>query len=425
MIYTIKKGDTLFKISNTFNIPLETLIEVNGLTQPDNLAVGQNIFIPTNNPTPTNTYTIVAGDTMYNISTRLGIPLSELIKANPQIQNPNYIEVGQIINIPSNKRTIEVNGYAIANINIDTLRKTLPNLTYLSIFSYQAKPDGSLYILYEDNLIREARNAQVAPIMVVTNISEEGGFSSDLASTILNNDNLSNILINNIISTLNAKNYYGVDIDFEYIYPQDRVAYINFLSKLKERLVANNKTLSVAVAPKYRDNQQGILYEAHDYAAIGEIADRVIIMTYEWGYMYGEPMAISPLADVEAVISYAVTRIPSEKILMGMPNYAYDWILPYEQGRPATAITNTRALEIALENNADIMFDNRAQAPYFTYTNNGINHIVWFEDARSIQARISLVDKYNLAGLSYWTINNYFPVNWAVVNNTYNISKVL
>ena len=139
MIYTIKKGDTLFKISNTFNIPLETLIEVNGLTKPDNLAVGQNIFIPTNNPTPTNTYTIVAGDTMYNISTRLGIPLSELIKANPQIQNPNYIEVGQVINIPSNKRTIEVNGYAIANINIDTLRKTLPNLTYLSIFSYQSK----------------------------------------------------------------------------------------------------------------------------------------------------------------------------------------------------------------------------------------------------------------------------------------------
>lgn len=426
MIYTIKNGDTLFSIARAYNIPLEELIRVNGLETPDRLAVGQNIFIPTSSPINSNTYTVVTGDTMYKIARQFGISLNQLILANPQIVNPNYIEVGQIINIPtSTKRSIEVNGYAIANISNDTLNKTLPYLTYLSLFSYQAKPDGTLTPLYEENLINTARANNVAPVMVVTNISSEGGFSSDLASTILNNQNISESLINNIINTLNDKNYYGVDIDFEYIYPKDKEAYNNFLRRLKTKLTPLGKTLSVAVAPKYRDNQAGILYEAHDYSTIGEIADRVIIMTYEWGYLYGEPMAISPLADVEAVISYAVTRIPSEKILMGMPNYAYDWTLPYKQGTSATAITNSRALEIALDNNADIMFDNRAQAPYFTYRVNNIEHIVWFEDARSIEARARLVDKYNLAGLSYWTINNFFPVNWTVITNMYNITKVL
>lgn len=424
MLYTIKAGDTLYKIAKAYGTTIETLIEVNGLTRPNDLAIGQNIWIPSSSTT--STYTVKNGDTMYMIARRYGISLDSLINANPQISNPNIIQVGQVINIPDTRPTIEVNGYAIANINEMTLERTLPSLTYLSIFSYQAKPDGSLTPLYEENLIAQARRANVAPNMVVTNIGQSGGFDSDLARTILNNPQIQATFIDNIISTATTKNYYGVDIDFEYLYPEDRESYISFLRTLKSRLIPIGKALSVAVAPKYRDNQSGILYEAHDYRAIGEIADRVIIMTYEWGYVYGEPMAISPLSEVEAVISYAVTRIPSNKILMGMPNYAYDWTLPWMEGTSANTITNTRALELALDTGATIKFDDKAQAPYFNYTDsNGKNHIVWFDDARSINARLDLVNKYNLAGVSYWTINNYYPINWNVLNAKFNVKKVI
>ena len=262
--------------------------------------------------------------------------------------------------------------------------------------------------------------------MVLTNIGESGGFDSDLGRIILNNPQVQETLINNIINTATAKNYYGVDVDFEYLYPEDREAYITFLRNLKNRLSAINKTLSVAVAPKYRDTQEGLLYEAHDYKAIGEIADRVIIMTYEWGYVYGEPMAISPLSEVEAVISYAVTRIPSTKILMGMPNYAYDWAIPWKQGDVARTITNTRALEIAIENSVDIMFDQKAQAPYFNYIDSdNLNRVVWFDDPRSIDARLNLVSKYNLAGISYWTINNFYAPNYSVLSEKYDVSKLI
>ena len=425
MIYTVKNGDTLYNIASQYGTTVENLVSINGLTRPNDLAIGQNLWIPTNSNNA-RTYTVVQGDTMYKIANRLGITLEELIRVNPQISNPDYIQVGQIINIPNTKRNIEVNGYAIANISQSVLNRTLPYLTYLSIFSYQALPNGGLTNLYEDSLIESARQNQVSPTMVVTNIGESGGFDSELASIILNNQNTQNTFINNIISTATAKNYNGIDIDFEYLYPSDREAYNTFLRNLKAKLTPLNLPLSVAVAPKYRDNQQGILYEAHDYKAIGEIANRVIIMTYEWGYVYGEPMAISPLREVEAVISYAVTRIPSNKILMGMPNYAYDWAIPFVMGTAANTITNTRALEIALENGATINFDSTAQAPYFNYTdNNGQNRVVWFEDARSIESRLNLVNKYNLAGVSYWTINNFFPVNWTVLNSMFNITKVL
>lgn len=418
MIYIVKRGDTLYSIAKMYNTTTDQLTQSNGLTKPDQLVIGQSLWIP-----PTTLYTVVRGDSLYKIANRFGVTIEELTRAN-NITNPNYIEVGQTITIPSNKNTIEVNGYAIANISENTLNKTLPYLTYLSVFSYQLLPDGNLTPLYEQNIVDSALNSQTTPVMVITNIGKERGFDSNLARQILQNENLQKQLFDNIIVILSDKKYKGVDIDFEYLYPEDKDLYVQFLQRLKTILLPTNTPLSVAVAPKYSDNQQGILYESHDYRRIGEVVDRVIIMTYEWGYIYGEPMAISPLREVERVISYATTRIPSKKILMGMPNYAYSWKIPYRQGSVADTISNTRALEIAIEKGATINFDTRAQSPYFNYIDDdGNNRVIWFDDARSISSRLNLVNKYRLAGVSYWTINNYYNVNWQILSSMFNIVK--
>ncbi len=422
MIYTVKRGDTLYDIANQFGTSADALARVNNISNPNNLSVGRNLFIPLERIT---TYTVKSGDSLYSIARANGIPLNTLNNANPQITNPGRINIGDVINIPDMRETIEVNGYAIPTIQQSVLSSTLPYLTYLSPFSYNATAQGTLSSLSDERLIDSARASSVAPIMVVTNISSEGGFDGNIAHEIFTNPTAQTNLISAIISTLTAKNYYGVDIDFEYLLPEDRDNYTNFLRALKAELGKINKPLSVAVAPKNRDNQPGSLYQAHDYKAIGEIADRVIIMTYEWGYVYGEPQAISPYPEIERVIAYAVTRIPANKILMGMPNYAYDWTLPYTPGTSARTITNKQAYEIAFENNAMIMFDPRSKAPYFNYTKDGVSHIVWFDDALSIGSRLDLVTKYGLAGLSYWTINNFDATNWTVVSDTFKIAKVI
>lgn len=419
MIYTVKQGDTLFRISQMTNVPVESIVSANGLNQADDLVIGQNLIIPMN---PT-TYTVATGDTMYSIARRFNINLRDLINSNPQISNPNVINVGDIINLPDVRPTIEVNGYALPSISNTTLEASLQNLTYLSPFSYQATITGELVPLQDERLLTAVSSSQTLSNMVVTNISQDG-FDSDLASTILNNQNVRNTLINNIMSVVTAKNYNGVNIDFEYIYAQDRNNYTNFLRELKGELNKINIPLSVAVAPKDRE-LTGTLYAGHDYRAIGEIADRVIIMTYEWGYIYGEPQAISPKNLVEKVIAYATTLIPSQKILMGMPNYAYDWTLPYRPNTAATTLTNLQALELARRYGSNISFDTLAQAPYFEYyTTDGTRHIVWFDDARSIDSRLDLVTKYNLAGISIWTINNFNPVLWSVINNKFIVKKL-
>ena len=67
--------------------------------------------------------------------------------------------------------------------------------------------------------------------------------------------------------------------------------------------------------------------------AIGGIADSVLLMTYEWGYTYGPPMAVAPINHVRRVAEYGASVIDPEKIQMGIPNYGYDWPLPFVQGQ--------------------------------------------------------------------------------------------
>ena len=423
IIYTVKAGDSVYRIANQYGITTNDIVYANQLSNPDRLAIGQALVIPVDY----FEYTVKRGDSLYSIARRYNLTVSQLLEANPSITNPSMIFIGQSIRVPAgNKviRSIDVNGYAFPNIRDDALNNALPNLTFLSIFSYQVREDGSVVPINDQGLINTAWNNNVKPFMVITNIGESGGFNSDLASTILYDENIKNTLINNVIQILNEKNYAGLDIDFEYVYPSDREAYNNFLRVVADRIKPLGYILTTAVAPKISATQPGLLYEAHDYPVHGEVADHVIIMTYEWGYTYGPPMAVAPINEVERVLKYAVSVIPSRKILMGMPNYGYDWTLPYRRGSRANAISNLQAVNLAINNGATIQYDEKAQAPFFYYTGeNGARHVVWFDDARSLTARLKLVEKYNLGGVSYWTINRLFRTNWYTLRALYDVNR--
>ena len=423
VIYVVKQGDTLYSIGREFGVTVAELERFNGFRDPNRLVVGQDVLIPVEG----SIHTVESGESLYSIASQYGITLDALIKANPDIAPPYTIYPGQVINVPADtdKRTISVNGYAYPNISRSVLQETLPFLTYLAIFSYSVASDGSLNSINDDELIRLAKQGGTAPIMVVTNTEPGGGFRSEITQSVLNNMATRSTLINNIVNKALQKGYLGVDVDFEYIYPNDREAYNDFLTALSERLKANDLRLSTAIAPKISATQQGTLYEAHDYAFHGKVADKVIIMTYEWGYLYGPPMAVAPYNEVRRVLSYAVSEIPSNKILMGMPNYGYDWTLPYRNGRPAEILSVNKALDRAYEVGAEIQFNSRSKAPFFEYTQNGVDHIVWFENARSTASRLQLINDFSLGGASYWTVNQLYLQNWRVLDDMFNIEKVL
>lgn len=425
VIHVVDPGDSVYAIARQYGVTPESIVEANGLANPNQLAVGQALVIPQGQ----RVYTVRAGDSVYSIAGRFGVEPAAILAENPDLGDGSRIFPGQIMVIPppqGKQGTIEVNGYAFPNTDEALLRAAFPHLTYLSIFAYRVRADGSLETIDDAQDITLARQNRVAPVMVIANIRESGGFSSEIGHSVLTDQTAQDALVQNVQETMRAKNYYALNVDFEYIYPNDREAYNAFLTRITNVMHQDGYLVFTAVAPKLNAEQQGLLYEAHDYPAHGRIVDRVILMTYEWGYLAGPPQAIAPIDQVRRVVQYAVSVIPPQKILLGIPNYAYDWTLPYQRGTLAQTFSNVEAVRRAIANNAAIQYDRTAQSPYYTYYDaQGKQHIVWFEDARSIQQKLALVREFGLAGISYWTVGRPFPANWTVLSSTFDVRKVL
>lgn len=324
------------------------------------------------------------------------------------------------------QETILVNGYAYPSISPETLEAWLPDLTFVSTFSYGFTEDGQLIDLQDDNITVPTRAAGVESLMVLTPLDRHGAFNNQLAKRVLENPEAQENLIEEILANIREKGMLGVDFDFEYVFKENRDQYTELVRKARERLNEEGYLVTVALAPKTSTDQQGLLYQGHDYEGMGKAANLVLLMTYEWGYTYGPPMAVAPLNQVRRVISYGISQIPPDQILMGIPNYGYDWTLPFVQGESrAEKISNDEAAARAARFGAEIQFDALAQSPYYYYTDNeGSDHVVWFEDAQSWRAKLQLVSEYGLAGISYWNIMDFFPAGSEVLRQMYQIAKV-
>lgn len=375
-------------------------------------------------------YVVKPGDTIDSIALRLGADAEQLIYDN-QLVYPYELAVGQALFAAGERRnatrSISAGGYAYPFISPWVLEQTLPFLSELLVFSYGFTGEGEVLApAYgeDDWMIAEANNYGTRPILTLTPFGEDGNFNNRLIHSVVNSEEYKDNLIRNLLEVMEEKGYQGVDIDFEYILAEDRDAFTAFVQDVTAAMQGNGYRTSVALAPKTSSEQKGLLYEGKDYRALGEAADHVLLMTYEWGYTYGPPMAVAPLNQVRRVVEYALTQIPAEKIDLGIPNYGYDWPLPYVKGTTkAATINNVQAVRIAVENGAEIRFDDVAESPYFTYTENGVEHEVWFEDVRSLLAKFELIKEYGLRGCGYWQIMQWFRANWLLLQDQFYIFK--
>ncbi len=374
-------------------------------------------------------YIVRPGDTIYSIARAFNITPERLRLANPEITGTGDIVVRQRLHIPDVyqiRRTIDVNGYTYTDIDSQVLFDTLPYLTYLSILSYQVKPDGSLADINDTPLIRAARQAGVAPMMVIANTDDTGAYSRDVAHAVLTDVQTQQILINNIISILNSKHYFGLNVDFEYLYPSDFDAYARFLQMAAVNLHPLGYIVAISVRVQVLLEQQEQVSEPLDYSRQGRLIDRFILMTSECAYVDMPPMVISPLDRVHRALEYSAAAVSSQKILLGMPNYCYDWALLPQANADVRPLSLIQAEYLAAQVGATIRVDPGSQAPYFEYEDDmGVRHIVWFDALENVRVTLQLVETYNLCGVSFWTINLFSAESYQVLNSMYDIRKVL
>lgn len=208
-------------------------------------------------------------------------------------------------------------------------------------------------------------------------------------------------LVDQLVQQVSQNGYDGVNIDFEFLGTADRDNFTAFLQELKNRL-GPGKQLSVAV---FACTKAESWLAGYDYAAIGSITDRVVIMAYDYSYKTSAAGPVAPLWWVKAVVNYTGTIIPAEKLLLGLPTYGYDW----GDGLTTTTVTASRLNTLKEQYQLAAHFDNASMSPYYTYIDrNGISHQVWLENKISLEAKLTLALDNQLAGVSFWRIGNGF-----------------
>ena len=421
-IHVVSPGETVDTIAAGYGVAPRQLAADNELPPDYALAVGQTLVVRF----PRAVHVVAAGETLTSIAARYGTTVRQLWRNNWALGGGEALAAGQLLVVSYFDEKLGegvFNGYAYPFISPELLAEQLPYLSAMAPFTYGITAEGGLLPLDDEAMLAAARVRGTRPVMHLSTLTEAGQFDTGRAAFILTDYEAQGRLAAEVLQTVLRKDFAGLDVDFEYLPGQLAAAYAAFLGRLRQLLAAQGRFLWAALAPKTSRRQRGLLYEGHDYAAVAAAVDGVLLMTYEWGYTYGPPMAVAPLPNVRAVLDYAVTEIPAEKIFLGVPNYGYDWPLPFIQGETrAQSISNQRAIELAVQYGVSIQYDETAQSPFFHYTDaGGTAHEVWFEDARSMDAKLRLAAGYGFQGAGFWNLMRPFSQTWLVLDSLYDI----
>ena len=337
-------------------------------------------------------YTIKAGDTYYKLSITYGVSVSSIIAANPGV-DPYNLRIGQQIKIPTPKRHSVAAWvpYWKQQEAMTVIRQHADIFTTLSPFWYEVTPTGDL-IVYpngeDSSVIQFARDRGIELIPLIAN-----SFNSQLVSTVLNDPIIRLQHVTNIVSKVTQMNYDGIEIDYENIAAADSNLFVLFLRELKAALTPLNKKLVVAIQARTSATSSGSS-AGHDYPGIGSAVDRVRLMLYD--YSWETPGPIAPASWVKQVLDYAVSVIPRSKLEAGLPTYGYDW------GNQRIGISYDTAISTAQRFQVQIIEDSQ-NGPHYSYTDSsGVAHQVWFTNARNFSTFIDLVNQYNIRGISIW-----------------------
>jgi spore germination protein len=417
VIYEVKTNDSLYSISREFNIPLNTISTLNGLAIDTHLVQGQALVLPG------KTYIVQPGESLWEISRRNSVDEKVLISLNG-LKSP-FITSGQRLQIPEPPRMqIWTGNFLIpqsSSANQWLLENSKDFLSAVSIFSYQTNRQGTVIDINENGAHKQAWKTGIVPYATLTNLSEKG-FDPELTHHLISKPVLRSKLIENIYGLLNRHDYKGVVIDFEQVRPDDRNLLNRFIHELTSRLHPNGMSVVMAVPPKQGDYSPSY-FSGYDYKTLGKYLDGMFLMTYNWHWSGGPSGPISPIDKIRNTIQYAVSIVPRSKLILGIPQYAYDWKITGSQLK-ATAYSTQHAIDLYTGYQSPIHFDTLAVAPWFRYKDpQGVIHEVWFEDPRSYLAKLHLVREYRLAGIGGWHLGLAVPQAGKMMLEEFTIRK--
>lgn len=424
IIHVVQRGESTKSIAESYGISEERLILENEKKEPKRLAIGETLVILY----PDRIYTVQEGDTLSGIAKKNGVTVMQLLRNNPYLSDREYIYPGEtlVISYKDEKiRSVSTNGYVYPFVDLKTLKKTLPFLTYLTIYSYTVTAEGEIKDIDDKEIISMAKSYGVAPIMMLTGLAENQEEEINVIHEVLQSVEKQDSLIEAVLLILKEKGYYGVNINTPYILPPDRKLYVDFIKKFSSKFTKEGFMVLNTLSLSAFELLTGTMYDDLEYAKIGQVVDGVVLICYEWGNSIGIPSGVAHYNTIEYMLENMTKLIPGNKVFIGEPSIGFVWKLPYEEGvTKGLAVPYNTAVDIAYEYGSEIKFDNTSKTAYYQYISVD-EYMVRFRDARSIEACMELIPNLGLKGNGIWNVMMFFPQMWLVINSTYEIDKVL
>jgi spore germination protein len=242
------------------------------------------------------------------------------------------------------------------------------------------------------------RAARVPLVPTLANVVHGTWVYQPVVTDILHNPRLRAQHVANIVSLVQRQDYAGIDIDYEDLRAGDRDAFTAFITQLAGALHAQGKVLSVDLFAKTDNSGYDQRNLAQDYRAIGEAADQVRLMGYEYHWASSAPGPVAPISWIRAVLKYAGTQIPAGKIILGVPLYGYDWVDGH-----GTPLSWLQAFQLTERYRVRPQFDDASQSPWFAYTDSaGRRHEVWVENGPRVAAKFAAARSAGIGGVYVW-----------------------
>lgn len=264
--------------------------------------------------------------------------------------------------------------------------------------------DGNLVGFVPQQALNAADGYGMDAYALVSNYGDNG-WDGELAHRVLNEPAAQIRLIRNMLKTVRANDYVGINIDFEEVRPEDREALSRFVRDTAKEMRKHGKKTMVSVPAKTEDDPANGWSGAFDYKAIGHAADLVQVMTYDEHGIWGEPGSPAGLDWIDASLKFAVSEVAPSKLLAGIPAYGNDWNLSETGDDSGGMLAWTEVRKLLRELQATGTRDPQSKSMTLRYTaEGGARHVLWYEDAYSVKVKARLVGKYDLAGISVYAL---------------------
>ena len=297
---------------------------------------------------------------------------------------------------------VDAASYASLQAHADRIRA-------VSVWAWAVDASGQLRSPTADATLRQVRQAADAhglAVHALVHNAPDGRFDGASAHALLTDPDARARAVDALAREAERHGLDGITLDLEGVPPGDREALSAFVQELADRLRRDGRYLGVAVPARTADDPSQAFSAAYDYRALGRSADGLWLMTYDEHHADGPPGPVASIGWVEQVVRYAVSRVPSRKVILGLPAYGYEW-----SGGQGRALTYAQAVERMARYGATLRWDGAAKAPYFIAG----DRQVWFEDRYSAGYKSQLVRRYGLGGVALWRLGLEDPGVWEVI----------